>query len=325
MTSTSKRTVKDKVELFMSLFQGLPDAYGTYNIETGKHWRVKENVTEKVILDHLKGKQSYGFYPLMGVKSRVGVVDFDSMNSEPPLKFIRKANHYGIDAYLERSKSKGYHVWIFFKKEGVIASKVRLVIKFNLDEIGSPQTEIFPKQNKLNGHGYYGNFINAPLFGKLVQKGRTVFINPDLSLKPYPDQWTFLESVKRVKEEVLDSIIDVNNLCEVNANIYQNRAPSTNHKIYLGLPICIRRILEEGVTFDQRVVCFRLAVHLKRIGFPADLTIATLKKWRFKNRPLENKRIITTDEILEQVNWAYKKLYTGFGCQEPVIKYFCTQ
>jgi hypothetical protein len=324
MTSGIKITMKQKVELFLNLFQGLQNVYGTYSVTTGTHWQIKKPVTNNTILNHLIGKQPYGFYPLFGKRTSVGVVDFDSMDPQPPIQFIKRAKHYGVDSYLERSKSKGFHVWLFFSKEGISAKKVRLVIKYILDEIQSPRTEIFPKQEILNKNASFGNFINAPLFGKLVPEGKTVFIRPDLALKPFPDQWEFQESIKRTNEEMLDSIIDINELTDSQSyNEYQNLKSSRRDKIVFSLPVCIRRILNQGVTFDQRVACFRIAVHLKRVGMPYDLTIATLMNWRFKNRTQENKRIITSDEIKAQVQWAYKKSYTGYGCQESVINHFC--
>ena len=82
-------------------------------------------------------------------------------------------------------------------------------------------------------------------------------------------------------------------------------------------------MLAEGVTFNQRVSCFRIAVHLKRVGLPYDIVIAVMKNWRPKNRPLENKRIITEKEIEEQVRSAFKKDYSGYGCGEPVVMSFC--
>jgi len=100
MITDIKRTTKEKVELFMDLFQGLPNVYGTYSTTTGRYWQVKEKITETVILDHLTGKRSYGFYPLVGDRTKVGVADFDHHNPEPPMMFIKRAKHYGINAYL---------------------------------------------------------------------------------------------------------------------------------------------------------------------------------------------------------------------------------
>ena len=319
MKISKKRRNEQKIQIFAGVFQGLRSAYGTYSPETGKHWQVKERVRKKTIYHHLKGIQPYGFYPLVGENTRVGVVDFDHHNPEPPVQYISRARHHGIKTYLERSKSKGFHVWMFFPKEGVSADKVRKVIQFLLDEIEQSEVEIFPKQDRMYSNNTFGNFINAPLFGRFVAEGRTVFIKPE-NLKPCQDQWEVLESIQRISEHQLDAIIDINSLDRKKINI---DSTSSGSKTGYALPACIRRILEEGVMFDQRVACFRLAVHFRRIGLPYELTVAALSEWSKRNRPIEGKRIITEQEIEEQVLWAYKNNYTGYGCQEPVIRAFC--
>ena len=130
----SKRTTNQKIRLFMSLFHGLSIAYGTYDPDTGKYRQIKKQVNRNVIFNHLKGKQPYGFYPIVGSKTSVGIIDFDNGDPYLALQFIDRAKHYSINAYLERSKSKGYHVWIFFHDSGIFAKKVRLVLNHMLDE-----------------------------------------------------------------------------------------------------------------------------------------------------------------------------------------------
>ena len=320
----SKRTTDQKIRLFMSLFRGLKIAYGTYDPATGKYWQVKRQVNRDVIYEHLKGKQSYGFYPLFGSKTSVGIVDFDNGNPYPALQFIERAKHYDIPSYLERSKSKGYHVWMFFNNNGILANKARLVMNHILEDIDFPDTEIFPKQDLISNNSYYGNFINAPLFGRLVLKRKTIFIKSDVSLKPYNDQWTFLETVERVNKQIIDRIIDINELDKKSETLKQiNPDKRIIINTSYGLPACIRAILQQGVTFDQRVATFRIAVHLKRLGMPYEYAVIVLMNWRNKNQPVNGQRIITSKEVEEQVDWAYKKNYTGFGCQEKIIQSFC--
>lgn len=313
-----------KVKLFLSLFKGLNNVYGTYNTKSSNHWQIKGMVKETIIYNHLIGKQPYGFYPLIKDKTSVGIADFDNHNPLPAVAFIKRAAHYGLNAYLEKSKSKGYHVWLFFSEEGVSARKLRIVMKYILDEIESPNTEIFPKQDSINENNSYGNFINAPLFGKLVPESKTVFIHADSSLKPYPDQWKFIESIVRNTADTLDSIIDINNITDLTKE--NGGSVSKNSKLsrsQYGLPLCIQNILCEGVRFDQRVACFRVAVNLKKVGIPEEVAVAVLNYWRMKNKSLNNKRIITEVEVKNQVRWAYKKNYTGIGCEEPIINSFC--
>jgi hypothetical protein len=62
---------------------------------------------------------------------------------------------------------------------------------------------------------------------------------------------------------------------------------------------------------------------LKRTGIPFDLAVSLLNEWKKKNKPSENKRIITEQEIKEQTSYAYNKDYSGLGCNEEIVKAFC--
>jgi len=183
----TKRTKEEKIALFKGCFTGRRDVYGTYDIRTGKAHQEKTRVTDTVIHVHLVGRIPYGVYLLDKDKTKAVAVDFDTDDANPALELRKAVQHYGIQAYIERSKSKGYHVWIFFDCP-VPAWKARLMVREVLEEIGQPNTEVFPKQDML-AEGQYGNFINAPLFGLLVPQNRTVFLNPDNGLKPFPNQW----------------------------------------------------------------------------------------------------------------------------------------
>jgi hypothetical protein len=241
------------------------------------------------------------------------------------MEFVNAAQHYRLTAYIEISKSKGFHVWIFFSEKGVKASKARLVIKHILEEIEFPQTEIFPKQNCLNKGASFGNFINAPLFGGLVPSGKTVFIDPP-TLNPYPDQWAFLESIERIEEQVLDEIIELNDLSvpqNQSVSLQPNPARGGGDLNRFSLPICAQKMLQNGVSQYQRVSCFRLAVHLKRLGLPFDLTVSALKTWARKNSPNNGKGVIAEHEIIEQTKCAFNKDYRGYGCNSEAISLFC--
>jgi hypothetical protein len=122
--------------------------------------------------------ESQNFHLLTGHKISALAVDFDEDQLQLPESFVASVKQYGISAYIERSKSKGYHAWIFFEQGGVSARKARLVAHKILADLGKPKTEVFPKQDALTSEVSYGNFINAPLFGALVPKGRTVFVDP---------------------------------------------------------------------------------------------------------------------------------------------------
>ena len=121
------------------------------------------------------------------------------------------------------------------------------------------------------------------------------------------------------------SIIELNDLAIPRETIpapAQTTDDGSNHATY-GLLPCARRVLERGVTENQRVACFRLAIHLRITGLPIDLAISTLSAWAQKNRPNNGKGIIAKTEIIAQTQYAYEKDYRSYGCEEPTIAQHC--
>jgi hypothetical protein len=233
---------RDKIALFRELFTGLDSAYGTYDLETGRSRQVKALVTPGVMLDHLTGRKPYGVYLLVKEKTGAVAVDFDNVDRLPVMEFVGSARHYSLEPCVEVSKSRGYHAWIFFR-EPVPAWKARTVVRNILEEIGMPGVEVFPKQDSV-ADGGYGNFINAPLFGRLVPKGRTVFVSPE-TFEPYPSQWDFLKGTIRHPEQELDDIIEMNGLESPEPVIRRGADASVAGRF--GLPPCSRKMLSFGV------------------------------------------------------------------------------
>jgi hypothetical protein len=314
------------VRLFRERFSGQPDIYGTYDPQTGRSWQVKAPVTDEVVLDHLQGKRPYGVYLLLGDLTRAAVVDFDVAEFGPVLECVGRAQHYEVAMHIERSKSKGFHVWSFFPEPGVPAWKPRCVLRHILDETESPKVEIFPKQDRLSEDTTNcGNFINAPLFGALVHQGKTVFLDPKRGLAPFPNQWEFLERAEAVPETRLDEIIQVNGLDRSDTD-HGVGSPCNSLGVFEAgsvFPPCVHTMLRNGVTENQRVACFRIAVHLRRVGLPYELAVAALTEWARKNRPSQGKQIISQTEIKAQAASAFLKEYRGNGCEEPAVAAYC--
>jgi len=320
-----KRSAGEKIRIFKDLFAGLQEVYGTYDPETGKVHQEKKSVTDEVILSHLRGERPYGVYLLTGATTRALAIDFDQARLELPVSYVAAASRYGLSAYIERSKSKGYHVWMFFESNGVSAYKARLIAKKILAEMGAGETEIFPKQDALTNGVSYGNFINAPLFGALVPQGRTVFVDPTTPTEVYPDQWELLERVQRPTERDLDAVIERYRLGALDSPPARpgNCSKAGPDVSPFGLPPCARKILTEGVSAYQRVSCFRLAVHLRRNGIPYDLALVVLKAWAKKNRPADGRRVITDQEIEYQARCAFAHPYRSFGCENAAMAAYC--
>ena len=300
---------KDNISIFRNLFHGREDVYGA-----GDGACVRNELNDSIILGHLNGIKRLGVYPLLQDGStRFGVVDIDVPNLEMVQAYIDVAMDYGLPVYIEASKSKGFHLWHFFSGP-VPAIKVREVIKGILKEAGLPEnTEIFPKQDYLPGPDSVGNYINLPLYGEDIDKGRTVFLMENF--EPYPDQWFILAGIEKITPEQINELVE-GELCQPSrqtSGLYQDMLP------------CVPKMME-GVSEGCRdVVAFTLAKHFRASkGFPKDATLAILKLWNQSNHPpLDNK-------VIEQkVNGAYLgrngKGYTGFGCGEELIQQFCAR
>lgn len=320
-----RRSTRQKLAVFRQCFTGLIDTYGTYAPDTGLVRQVRRPVTDTVLLHHLQGKQPYGVYLLDGSRTKAVAADFDDEDTTLPMAFCQQAAHYGIGAYLERSKSKGWHTWIFFPAPGIPGAKARAIARVILADIHAPATEVFPKHDRLGDGVRYGNFINAPLFGRLVPRGRTVFVDLDGGLRPFADQWDLLESVHRPEESLVDEILAINAPEDPKAASTgaEHQTPDEQPWRSLGLLPCAQRMLAEGVEAYQRVACFRLAIQLRKAGLPQDLAIAALKAWAAKNHPQAGKRVITPEEIAKQASSAYARRYRGCGCEHPAVAPYC--
>lgn len=315
------RSTADKVNLFAKRFTGLTHVWGTYEPSTGRTRQVKEPVTNKVLLNHLTGKNPYGVYLLVNDKTKAVVIDLDTQDRLAVTETLNAAKHYGIQGYVECSKSKGYHIWFFTEEEGFLAAKARLVFLHILSEI-ELSAELFPKQDKLLSQVQYGNFINAPLFGALVPKGKTVFVDP-VTFEPFKNQWDVLESVDLLQESTLDDVIEMNNLMPASKTNHKQPDAQNSSRKFIHLPPCAQKMLQEGVSQFQRVSCFTLAVSLKTMGLPQDLALSALRTWAKKNKPHEHKKIISDVEITAQVEDAFQKNYSGHGCNSDAVRPFC--
>lgn len=323
-----KRNNAEKIAIYTNLFVSRTDFYGTYDFKTGKSFKVNKPVTEQVLLNHLLGKKPYGMYMLVKDKTTVVVVDFDDHDKNPPLDFINQAKNYNLKVHLEISKAKGSHAWIFFEKGGVSALKARTVVYNILNDIDISDVEVFPKQNSIN-EDESGNFINTPLNGYHYFNKKTVYVDPS-NFEPYPDQWEYLANIELVSEKELDEIIEINDLTsekqfrpENEYNPVNSIKRSSNNKFTALLP-CAQKMLF-GVKKYQRLTTFRLAVHLRNLGFPYDSCIQVLLAWAKLNRPSVGRETIKEAGIIAKVNDVYKKGYSSFGCGQPETLNYCSK
>ncbi|MFQ6044176.1 MAG: phage/plasmid primase, P4 family, partial [Candidatus Poribacteria bacterium] len=165
------------------------------------------------------------------------------------------------------------------------------------------------------------NYVNLPLFGKDVKEGKTVFVSPENSFKPFDNQWELLQNIVKVIPNELQNII----VSEELETPEEELAPATETKTddYADMLPCVPKMMS-GVSEGCRdVVAFTLAKHFRiEKKFPQEATLAILKMWNEKNKPP-----LGSETISKKVISAYTgrggKGYSSLGCDNDLIKPFC--
>lgn len=223
-----------KLALFRDLFRGRDDVYAAhwerFDGRAGYSPALRQGVprgrkiprdpsdylslTPDVIRAHLTGSCTIGLYPLLRDETCwLVAIDFDKEGwHRDSFAAMDACNSLGVPVALERSRSgKGAHLWIFFARPvaAALARNLASTILTNaLDrryQIGLDSYDrLFPSQDTLPTGGF-GNLIALPLQGASRRQGNTVFL--DRELEPYPDQWRFLSSIKKLEPAAAESIV----------------------------------------------------------------------------------------------------------------------
>ena len=240
---TNRSAACDKIALFRSLFRGREDVFpqrwenarrgkAGYAPACGNEWvpglcnkpRIKCGaclnqaflaVTDKVIDGHLRGRHTVGVYPILADETCWFVaVDFDKRTWRQDVEaFLAACRSKRVPAALERSRSgNGGHVWVFFA-EPMPATLARRLGAHLLTEAMERNPDIgfvsydrfFPSQDTLPAGGF-GNLIALPLAAGPRKSGNSLFL--DDGFEPWPDQWAFLSSLRRLSLAETSEIVD---------------------------------------------------------------------------------------------------------------------
>jgi superfamily II DNA or RNA helicase len=235
-------TAEQRIALFRSLFRGREDVFAIrwqnddgrsgYMPKADRDWKsylgAKEEdrkrvdrltrkyrpLTDDVAREHLVGEHTVGLYPLLQDETCwLLAVDFDKKTwQQDAAAFLTACRELEVPASLERSRSgNGGHVWIFFERAipATTARKLGCVILTRTMEsrhqIGLDSYDrFFPNQDTMPKGGF-GNLIALPLQKAPRANGNSVFI--DAGFRPYPNQWVFLASIKRMSSESVEAIV----------------------------------------------------------------------------------------------------------------------
>jgi len=296
--------VDDKtVAIFMSLYQGRDDAWGSVEGRSNK-----EPVTKANYKRHLEGVVSLGVYPLLDDGTcYFFAIDLDQKDVNKALAIRQAFLDKGIHVYLAESKSKGFHVYGFGH---FFARDVRRLSAAILNEL-KITAEIFPKHDYLDETVPLGNYINLPCFGHARP-----FINKKLETLPVSKA---LVAIEKIPKGAVEAIVKkLPSPVEPKIISRKNKGGSRKAKH----PPCVEKMLN-GVSAGSRdVAAFALARHFFDQGYLAEEILGLLTTWDALNRPpLGDQRYLEA-----RVKSAEKHGY-AFGCSsimdEPLLANFC--
>lgn len=153
-------TSDELVDGFVELFRGRGDCYGSDHGSC-----VRAPLNRDVFREHLMGGSSIGVYPAvpMGARPSIcvwGCTDIDVEDLGAARLMQRTLEAGGVHAWVERSRSKGYHVWVFVDAP-VSAEDMRRLLLVAHQVADYPAREVNPKQSDVSATKV-GNYVRLP-------------------------------------------------------------------------------------------------------------------------------------------------------------------
>lgn len=150
---------------FITLFRGRGDCYGS---DDGGC--IRQPLTRDVFAAHLEGSRGIGVYPAVPGNPPFCVwgcsdIDIEDLSSARLLQSALMAA--GVISWVERSRSKGYHVWVF-SGSPVPAEDMRNMLLAAHQVANYPAREVNPKQFDVTVNKV-GNYVRLPYLGGIGQ------------------------------------------------------------------------------------------------------------------------------------------------------------
>ena len=282
------------IPLIQELFITRDDAYAEQVKSDNGCWyrAVREPITEELLHLHLIGEKTLGVY--QGQYQTIWLcIDIDTRDKAELAQVIGRIKRLGIPYDVEDSGYKGRHVWIFFEQP--IPNEKAIQIGKQI----AGKHEVFPKQYRI-APGKLGSVIKLPLGKHKETEQRCLFL--DENLKPYPDQYAFLYSIRKCDGEAL-----WRRLCKSGPSRGERKTvTSTKQK---GIKPCVQRLLATGISEGCRNQAGHIiACEYRQLGFNENETRAALSVWNLRNNPP-----LSGFELDVVLKSAFSKQY-AYGC-----------
>ena len=311
---TKAKSNDELVALFRSLFRGREDVFALrfHNTRSGRagyapqchnewqkgicdkkkykcvscpHQKFKQ-LSSTVIEAHLHGNDPLhtdvvGIYPILPDETCYFLaVDFDKDNWQQDVTAFKKTCEVrSVPVYIERSRSgEGCHAWFFFS-EKIPIKLARKLGNLMLTETMNNHHQLkfksydrlFPNQDYMPKGGL-GNLIALPLQGAAVRQGNSVFI--DEHFNPIKDQWSFLETIKKISlgeiQKICDDLQATGDLGKL-MNPANDTKPWEQQKLTLTLnredfPEQVKVVSANRIYVDKRGMSSRSLNEIKRLA-----------------------------------------------------------
>jgi len=293
-------------------------AYFTFWYSTGysKQKHQHRRISDKEIELHLKGKQGIIVSPFVNATEVLfGVIDIDVNELRLVDTITKNLVKMNIYPSVFRSKSKGFHVYVFPEKPlkaTVMTYNLKIAvpdgIRYREVKVNDEKTikkeiiEVLPKRETPTDKG--GFKINLPLFGN-TRKHLDYKGNENSNFTPIVTKHKHFEKpLGKIPYKI-------------------SRKQSIKEKVSKTDETypCIRKILN-GVPEGIRTKCgFELARYFLSIRNPMDIVESIMNDWNMKNLPP------LSDEEIKGIIYGLdiNKSKNAPNCNEPIMKQFCNR
>ena len=328
--SADEYVTKEVVEGFASLFQGgyMAKSHtdgGFFPMERpdGTHYEATGAGLHRAVEAHLlTNGEGGGVYPLIALEGLTGApeafvvwwgcVDWDEGMQE---SYVHAKNVHqvlrqlGVTGWVERSRSKGFHLWVFFT-EPMMARVVREGLIGACDIVDAPTKEVNPKQVTLVGKKV-GNGVRLPYHADR-EPGQNEVVNPLASYSQIPPHSFVAQALEnRTDPAAWGAVHDLYKQNEP-APVKRTSYSYTGRRL-TGMAEAIRRNgprrTPDKPHGDRSTTLFSLACHMIRQGYRDGDIFTELKEadedWggKFAKRPDGDERLQNVLEAAHKEAW----------------------